>query len=201
MKAQGLRLNLKDRSMWLAVIGSRKPSEPERERAYKYAYEQAKKGYIIVSGLAHGIDAKAHEGALDAGGKTIAFVNTPDFQSVYPKENQSLAERIKNQGCIIHPFDGKAIEGKEEGMYLTHFQRRLLERDVLLAKATPTIVAVCDEEIISGGTRYAIAYGKKFAQEVFRLDSSGQFFENPKHKSAKINWNPEIHNLFEGMVR
>jgi hypothetical protein len=126
---------------------------------------------------------------------TVAIVNTAPLQSYYPKENSDLAERIIQSGCIIHPFETRALEQKESGMYLNQFQRRLLERDILLAKVTPKIVAVCDAEVISGGTRYAVSYGKSFGQEVIRLTSSGEEVENPRTKSCKISWETEIKEL------
>ena len=195
MKYVGQKMDFTHRDQWLGIIGSREATAAELQRAYDYAFQQARLGYIIVSGLAKGVDKKAHEGALDAGGKTIAILNTPPDQGVYPKENRDLAEKIKQQGCLICPFTTRASEQKEEGMYLSQFQRRLLERDVLLAKVTPKIVAVSDQEIIAGGTRYAVHYGKQFQKEVFRLDSSGHFFENPQTRACKISWETEIKKL------
>lgn len=188
-------MDLSQRENWVGVIGSREATAAELQRAYDYAFEQASLGYTIVSGLANGVDTKAHEGALDAGGLTLAIVNTPPEQAVYPKENTDLAKRIIAQGGIVYPFENKANPILEEGMYLSQFKRRLLERDLLLARLTPKIVAVCDEEVIKGGTRYAVSYGKKFNQQVYRLDSKGNFFLNPKTLSAKISWKTEIKNL------
>ncbi len=94
---KGLSLDLSTRCNWVAIVGSRNASYEELDLAYKLAYESAKQGKIITSGLAKGIDAAAHQGAIDAGGKTIAIVNTPSFQEIYPKENRHLAEEIKKK--------------------------------------------------------------------------------------------------------
>ncbi|MDX1739668.1 MAG: DNA-processing protein DprA, partial [Rhodothermales bacterium] len=56
----------------IAVVGSRRPSERGRRFAYDLALELARRGWTIVSGLAYGIDASAHRGALEAGGVTAA---------------------------------------------------------------------------------------------------------------------------------
>jgi DNA processing protein len=84
----------------LAIVGSRKASHQALAHARTLAAQLAGRGIGIVSGLALGIDAAAHEGALEAGGVTIAVAATePD--SVYPKRHQSLAQRIVESGGLI----------------------------------------------------------------------------------------------------
>ncbi len=117
-------------------------------------------------------------------------MNTPIEQPIYPYQNRELAERIKENGCIIHPFIGECRENKDEKP--THFTKRLLERDWLVAYLNPVIVAVSDNEVIEGGARYAVNYGKEFGKKVFRYDSKGEFHENPKNKYCKIGWNMEM---------
>lgn len=68
--------------------------------AYEAAYQLAKLGIIIVSGLAYGIDTCAHRGCLDAGGITIAVLGTP-IDQIHPRSNEQLAERILERGAII----------------------------------------------------------------------------------------------------
>ena len=156
-----------DRSNWVAIIGSREASSKELETAYTYAKQMVTEGKIVVSGLAIGIDAFAHQGAIDAGGKTIAIVNTPVTQAIYPEENMGLAEEIRKNGFILYPYGTRANKKGKEEKGISHFTKRLIERDVLLARLCPTIVAVKDEDRpITGGTRYGVHYGKKFNQEV-----------------------------------
>ncbi|MDO4978857.1 MAG: DNA-protecting protein DprA [Candidatus Saccharibacteria bacterium] len=92
----------------VAIVGSRKMTAYGKEMAYKAAYELAKYGVIIVSGLALGIDAMAHRGALDAGGITVGFLGTP-IDRMYPRSNSHLAREIlEKNGAIISecpPFD------------------------------------------------------------------------------------------------
>ncbi|MBP5634672.1 DNA-protecting protein DprA, partial [Candidatus Saccharibacteria bacterium] len=66
-------------------------------------YDLAKKGVVIVSGLAYGIDACAHRGCLDAGGVTVAVLGTP-IDQIYPRGNAGLAKRILERGAIISEY-------------------------------------------------------------------------------------------------
>ena len=84
----------------VAVVGSRKPSEEGRKRAGQIARDLVKANFTVVSGLAAGIDRSAHEGALLAGGRTIAVVGTP-LDATYPKENADLQERIAGDFLLI----------------------------------------------------------------------------------------------------
>src|SRR3989339_145914 len=79
----------------LAVVGTRKPT-PYGQRAVRIIVEPlARQGMVIVSGLAYGIDAFAHEAACQAGGKTLAVLGSGvDAPSVYPAGHQALSERI-----------------------------------------------------------------------------------------------------------
>lgn len=84
----------------LAVIGTREMLK-EGEKAGKYlAGEFVKRGFCIVSGLAIGCDTSGHRGALDAGGKTIAFL-AHGLDSIYPPENTDLAKEIVEKGGLL----------------------------------------------------------------------------------------------------
>lgn len=84
----------------IAVVGSRHPSAQGCDRARTLSRELAQAGYTIVSGLAPGVDAAAHEGALDATGATIAVVGT-GLDQVYPRHNKSLAARLLAGGGLV----------------------------------------------------------------------------------------------------
>lgn len=87
----------------LAIVGSRNASVQGRANAQAFAEALSAAGLCIVSGLALGIDAAAHEGALRRCGGTVAVVGTgPDI--AYPARNRALCERIANEGCIVSEY-------------------------------------------------------------------------------------------------
>ena len=87
----------------LAMVGSRNPTPQGADHARQFAHALAEAGACIVSGLALGIDGAAHEGALEAGGCTLAVVGT-GLDQVYPKKHQALARRIAGQGLLISEY-------------------------------------------------------------------------------------------------
>lgn len=87
----------------IAIVGSRNPSPAGREAAREFGMALARAGLVVVSGLARGIDAAAHEGALEANGLTIAVTGT-GLDRVYPAANKKLAQRIAERGLIISEF-------------------------------------------------------------------------------------------------
>ncbi len=84
----------------VAIVGSRHNTRYGKEVAYKLAYDLAKRGVIVVSGLAYGIDSIAHQAALDAGGTTIAVLGTP-IDQIYPRNHKGLAQDIIEKGGAI----------------------------------------------------------------------------------------------------
>ncbi len=96
----------------LAVVGTRKASAYGRDVAFHLSHQLAQADITIVSGLAHGIDAAAHRGALRANGRTIAVVAT-GIDRTYPREHADLAEEIAATGAIISEMPlGAAPLGK-----------------------------------------------------------------------------------------
>lgn len=87
----------------VSVVGSRKASEAGLTRARSLARALVQHDMIVVSGLAEGIDAAAHEGAIDAGGHTIAVLGTPVDQA-YPRQNAGLQERIAAAHLLVSQF-------------------------------------------------------------------------------------------------
>ena len=142
----------------LAIVGSRNATAQGLIDARRFAEALAAAGQTIVSGLAIGIDAAAHEGALDAGahgGSTIAVIGTgPDI--VYPSAHRALAHRIAEHGLIVGEFPlGVAAAAN-------HFPRRNriiagLSRGVLVVEAaarsgsliTARLAAECGRDVFA----------------------------------------------------
>ena len=92
----------------LALVGSRNPTAQGLENAHAFAVELAQAGFCIVSGLAWGIDAAAHQGALNATPTnarwpTVAVVGT-GLDRVYPERNAGLAQQIARQGLLVSEY-------------------------------------------------------------------------------------------------
>lgn len=87
----------------LGIVGSRTADPEVRECARTVAYAAADRGVTVVSGLAAGVDTAAHEGALSAGGHTVAVLGT-GIRRVFPQENKPLAFRISQTGALLSQF-------------------------------------------------------------------------------------------------
>lgn len=87
----------------VAIVGARRGTPEGLEIAYELGLGLAAAGVEVVSGLARGIDTAAHEGALAAGGRTLAVLGS-GLSRVYPRRNVGLAERVVRQGALISEF-------------------------------------------------------------------------------------------------
>lgn len=93
-----------ERPKTVAIVGSRHSTSYGEEVAYELAYELARRGVVVVSGLAFGIDSIAHKGCLDAGGVTVAVLGTA-INDIYPKNHIPIARQIVEQsGAIISEY-------------------------------------------------------------------------------------------------
>ena len=89
----------------IAIVGSRKCTDYGKHVAHDLAFGLARRGITVVSGMALGIDAEAHRGALEAGGRTIAVLGTGvDERSIYPHTHKPLAEAIAKTGAVISEY-------------------------------------------------------------------------------------------------
>ncbi len=91
-----------DRSV--AVVGTRKASPAGLERACQISYQLVDAGYVVVSGLAAGIDTAAHAAALEAGGRTIAVIGT-GLRHAFPRQNVELQRRLGAESAVISQFE------------------------------------------------------------------------------------------------
>jgi DNA processing protein len=104
-------INTLNNSNIVAIIGARNCTSEGREIAYQIGYELAKQGYVIVTGLAKGIDMLATSGSLDANGKVIAV-----RPYLYPIDyaNGRLLKKITTNGCIV----SENLEKVDDGLWI-----------------------------------------------------------------------------------
>lgn len=121
----------------ISIIGCRQATSYGKSIGFKMSSDLAKIGITIISGMAKGIDAVAHMGALKANGKTIAVLGS-SFDNIYPKENYSLYKNILlNGGAVISeypPFSkieksnfvqrNRIISGLSDGVLVVEARRR-----------------------------------------------------------------------------
>ncbi len=87
----------------VAIVGTRQPTAYGKAWAYKLGKALAEAGFVIVSGLAEGIDGEAHRGCLSAHGQAIAVIGT-SLEKVYPPQNRQLTEQVRSQGLILSEY-------------------------------------------------------------------------------------------------
>lgn len=141
----------------VSIVGSRKPTDYGREVAYKFAYELARRGVVIVSGLAIGIDTIAHEATLKAGGTTIAVLPA-GLDKIYPSSNYTLATRIiTERGCLIteYPYD------------TTPFKSNFVKRSRIVTGISDGLLVV--EASAKSGTLHTAAFAKRQGRVVMAV--------------------------------
>lgn len=87
----------------LAIVGSRHASQDGLANAKTFGFELSKRDIVVTSGLALGVDGRAHRGALDGNGKTVAVLGS-GLEKIYPSAHQQLAEEIKEKGALVSEF-------------------------------------------------------------------------------------------------
>ncbi len=152
----------------VAMVGTRNPSSTGSETARRFAFELAGKGITIVSGLALGIDAQAHTGSLDAGGKTIAVMGT-GIDCIYPRRHIKLAERICQYGLLMSefPLQSQPIAG--------HFPRR---NRIISGLSSSTLVV---EAAIKSGSLITARLALEQNRDVLAIPGS---IHNPQSKGC-----------------
>lgn len=87
----------------LAIVGTRRCSDYGRRVAEELASELVQRGFTIVSGLAYGVDAAAHRGALEAGGRTLAVLGS-GVDRIYPQKHTRLARQVVESGALLSEY-------------------------------------------------------------------------------------------------
>jgi DNA processing protein len=143
----------------VAVVGSRHPSAQGADNARSFAAGLGQAGYVVVSGLAQGIDAAAHEGALTTAAGTIAVVGR-GLDKVYPPRNEDLAARIGASGLLLSEFSPGTPPLPE------HFP---LRNRIIAALSQGTLVV---EAALRSGSLITARLANEAGREVFAIPGS-----------------------------
>ena len=139
----------------VAIVGTRKPTAYGREVTYRLAHDLARRGIIIVSGLALGVDGIAHRATLDANGITLAVLaNSVDI--IYPATHRDLAGDILAHG-------GAIISEYEPGVEARDFQ--FLERNRIVSGLSDAVIVT--EAAVRSGTLSTVMHALEQGREVF----------------------------------
>lgn len=152
----------------LAMVGSRNPSPQGITLARQFAAQLAQTGLTITSGLALGIDAASHGGALAVNGNTIAVMAT-GLDQIYPKSHQQLAEKIACQGVLVSEFLPKTPPIAE------NFPRR---NRIISGLALGVLIV---EAALRSGSLITARYANEQGREVFAIPGS---IHNPLAKGC-----------------
>jgi len=168
----------------ISVVGAREVTESGRIRAERLAKELCQAGFIIVSGLAKGVDTAALTSAIKSGGKTIAVIGTP-IDKYYPKENVDLQKFIAEDNLLISQVPFYRYEIEPFTSHKHYFPRRNATM-AAISEAT-VIVEASDTSGTLTQARACIQQGKK----LFILDSC--------FKNNNITWPSHYEKL--GAIR
>ena len=152
----------------LAIVGSRVPTQQGRENAFEFAYACAQKGFVITSGLALGIDAASHEGAISAKGLTIGVLGS-GLDKLYPAANRALAKRICETGALVSEFSMGVLPSPK------HFPRR----NRIISGLSLGVLVV--ESTLKSGSLITANYALEQGREVFAIPGS---IHNPLSKGC-----------------
>ncbi len=143
----------------VAVVGTRHADDDGLDFARRLGFELTEAGCVVVSGGARGINRAAHEGALEAGGPTVAVLAT-GFGRPYPPGHGPLFERIARAGALVseHPDDTPPRAG------------RFLERNRLVAAMTRLVVVV--QAPVRSGALSTAAWARRLGRPVFAVPAS-----------------------------
>ena len=144
---------LQDEEKCISYIGSREASAYGLEMAKTIAGGLAKEGFVIVSGLAMGIDAAATEAALDAGGKAVGVLGC-GIDRCYPDTSQPIYDRLKTHGLLISEYPFETPPSKENFPH----------RNRMVAAASKGIVV--GEASKKSGTLITVGYALGFTKEI-----------------------------------
>ncbi len=138
----------------IAIIGTREASESQLNQAYNIGRLVAKKGYVVLNGLARGCDQEAIRGALSVNGKTIGILPS-GLDNIYPSSTKKLVEpMIKNGGCIMTEYED----------YIKPQKYTFIERDRLQAAIADKLIVVAAKD--NSGTMHTMNFARNLNKQV-----------------------------------
>lgn len=152
----------------LAIVGSRHPTPQGLEHAEHFARQASDDGWVVVSGLANGIDGAAHRGALAGRSGTVAIVGT-GLDQVYPRRHTALAQSIAAQGTLLSEFPLGTPP------LAAHFPQR---NRLIAALGTGTLVV---EAALKSGSLITARLAAECGREVFAIPGP---IQNPQARGC-----------------
>ena len=149
----------------IAIVGSRQATPYGVDTAFRLGRELAGCGFDIVSGMAVGIDTAAHNGALDAAGRTLAVLGS-GLNTIYPRQNRALYHRIAAHGAVVSEFPVNASPDAR------HFPRR---NRIIAGISAGTVVV---EAAARSGSLITARLATEYNREVFAVPGSIRSFRS-----------------------
>lgn len=162
----------------IGIVGTRNPTEHGKKWTYNISKALAQNGFVVVSGLADGIDTIAHRGCLDGGGKTIAVLGN-GLDRAYPSKNKQLMAEIAEKGLILTEYEYGSLP--ERGNFPA--------RNRIVAGLCRAVLVMEAPE--KSGALITARYANEFNRDVYTLPNSPDNFRARGclrliHKGAEI---------------
>jgi DNA processing protein len=143
----------------IALVGTRRPSQTAKMYTMQLAAKLAREGFTIVSGLALGIDAAAHSGAIQAqgGGTTIAVLGS-GVLNIYPPQNKRISMLARQHGALI----------SEVHPNLQTNAQRLVARNRIISGMSQGVIVI--ESDVDGGAMHAAKWAREQGRNLYTLD-------------------------------
>lgn len=203
------QLEAKDKHA-VAIIGTRRATHYGMTVADRLAYQLARVGFTVVSGLARGIDTAAHKGALKAGGRTIAVIGSA-LDCLYPSENAELADAIAKNGAVISeyplgrppdkttfPYRNRIVSGLSMGVVVVEAPRgsgalHTVDQALEQGRAVFAVPGRIDTPS-SKGAHLLLKNGARLVDDVDDILQEFEFLIPPekKREASKLDARPEV---------
>jgi DNA processing protein len=203
------------------MVGSRNPTNAGRRNAFEFARHLGASGFCIVSGLAQGIDAAAHRGALAAGAPTVAFLGH-GIDRIYPARNRDLAHAIVRTGALVSEFPigthphrslfpqrNRLISGSSLGTLVVEAARRsgslITARHAAEQGREVFAVPGSIHNPLSRGCHALIRQGAKLVETAEDIVAelaplSGHILQSPEESGKSETSQHEVDEEYEGLI-